>query len=139
MRSSFSSAFAPILIFLAKTGIADDIVWAAATTSIKISIVHFYITVFRSNRTFLKIAYAVMALLSAFGVAVVILILVFNLHFKARIPLEVGFYIAVSSGNMTIDMIVILLPMPIIWGLQMATRRKFKLTVVFALGCMYAL
>lgn len=129
-----------MLIFLAKVSIADNIGWAAANTSMKISIVHFYITVFGSNRTFLKIAYAVMALLSAFGVALVIgYLLVSRSRFKSWMPLQIGLLFGAPSGNMAIDIVIILLPMPMIWGLQMATRRKIELTIMFALGSMYAL
>lgn len=146
MRSNLSLAVVPMLIFLTKAYIASDAVWAAANTSIKISIVHLYITIFGSNRTFLMIAYAVMVLLSAFGVAVVIDdLLACRPLSKMWKPLQPGVcenpfvsLVALSSCNMATDLILILLPMPMIWGLQMATRRKIGLTIIFALGLMYA-
>lgn len=47
--------------------------------------------------------------------------------------------IALSSCNVAIDLIIVLLPMPLVWGLHMATRRKVELTIVFALGILYVL
>lgn len=147
MRSIFLSVVALLLIFLIKACVALDAVWAAANTSIRISIVHFYITIFRSNRIFLKIAYAVMIFVSTFGVAIFVSdILTCRPLSKEWNPLQPGVcespfvsLIAQSSCNIATDFIVILLPMPMIWGLQIATPRKIELTIIFALGFMYAL
>lgn len=86
-----------------------------------------------------------MAYVIAFGIAVVISdFLTCRPLSKAWNPLQPGVCenpvnsaIALSSCNMATDLIIILLPMPMIWGLQMATRRKIELTVVFALGFLY--
>ena len=147
MMSNLSPAFAPMLIFLTKAYIATDAVWAAANTSVKISIVHFYITIFRSNKIFLKFAYAAMVFVSTFGVAVFVSdVLTCHPLSKMWNPLQPGVcesrfaaLIAQSSCNMATDLIIILLPMPMIWGLHIATRRKIELTIIFALGFMYAL
>ena len=42
--------------------------------------------------------------------------------------------IAFNSGSIATDLFIILLPMPLVWGLRMGTRRKIEVTVVFALG-----
>ena len=128
-----------------QTYIALNAVWAAANTSIKVSIVHFYITIFRSNKTFLRVAYAVITLILAFGVAVIPGNFLFCRPLsKAWNPLQPGVcgnptqsLIAFSSVNMAIDLIIIILPVPMVWGLQMATWRKVKLTIIFALGSLY--
>ena len=44
--------------------------------------------------------------------------------------------LATSIINVTIDLIIIILPMPVLWGLQMALKRKVQLSVIFGLGCM---
>ena len=134
----------PLLISIAKAYIAVEALWAASNTSIKISIMHFYITIFRSNKTFLKFAYAVMCFVSAFGVAVIIEdVLSCRPLSKSWDPLQAGVcedimktLIANSSCNMAIDFIIILLPMSMLWRLQMATYRKTELTILFALGFM---
>lgn len=46
-------------------------------------------------------------------------------------------YTAMASADLIIDIIVILLPMPILWRLQLRTSKKILLTAVFGLGFMY--
>ena len=43
-------------------------------------------------------------------------------------------YIAVHSINTVIDISLAVLPMPVLWRLQMPTRRKVELSVMFSLG-----
>ncbi|KAH8788357.1 hypothetical protein F5883DRAFT_635253 [Diaporthe sp. PMI_573] len=43
-------------------------------------------------------------------------------------------YTAMASADLIIDIIVILLPMPILWTLQLKTSKKVLLTAVFGLG-----
>ena len=134
-----------MLICLFQAEIALDAVWAGANTAIRISIVHFYVTVFRSNKVFLRFAYAVMAFVVAFFVAIIISdFLTCRPLSKVWNPLEPGVcenprasLIALSSFNMVTDLIIIVLPMPMIWGLQMPTWRKLELTIIFALGFLY--
>ena len=128
-----------------KTYLAADALWAAANTSIKFSIVHFYITIFRSSTIFRKIANTVIILIIALGVAILISdVLTCRPLSKYWNPLERGVcqdpiksFVALSSCNIAIDLIIILLPMPMIWGLQMATMRKIELTFIFAIGFVY--
>lgn len=42
--------------------------------------------------------------------------------------------LAISVINMVVDLIIILLPILMVWRLQMATWRKVALTFIFALG-----
>lgn len=42
--------------------------------------------------------------------------------------------LSLSIINMTVDLIIVALPMPMIWRLQMAKKRKIGLTITFALG-----
>ena len=44
--------------------------------------------------------------------------------------------LATSAINLSVDLIIIILPMPMIWRLQMATRRKVAITITFGLGFM---
>ena len=41
--------------------------------------------------------------------------------------------------NVVIDLAMIILPMPMVWQLQMSQQRKLALTVVFALGILYVI
>ena len=44
------------------------------------------------------------------------------------------FYWANGISNLLLDVIILCLPVPMIWKLQMSTKRKISLTLVFALG-----
>ena len=44
------------------------------------------------------------------------------------------FYWANGISNLLLDVIILTLPIPVIWRLQMSLRRKISLTVIFALG-----
>ena len=125
-----------------KAYLAADIVWAAANTSVRISVLHFYMTVFRSNRTFLTVAYAVFVLVVAFGVGIVISdVLTCRPLAKYWDPRQSGLCesprasaLALSSCNIIADVLIVLLPLPMVWGLQITTRRKIELSIIFALG-----
>lgn len=38
---------------------------------------------------------------------------------------------------MLTDIMIYIMPMPVIWRLQMTSKRKFELTLVFAVGGLY--
>lgn len=44
--------------------------------------------------------------------------------------------IYVSSGivNLVIDVVIVILPMPMLWGLQLGLHKKLALTFIFGLG-----
>ena len=48
-------------------------------------------------------------------------------------------FLAEGIINIVIDLTMIILPMPMIWQLQMSQPRKISLTVVFALGILYVI
>lgn len=134
-----------VLTLLIKSYLAANIAWAAANTSIKISIVHFYITVFRSNKAFLKVAYAVIAAVISFGVGIVLCTFLIcrpiAKFWYSTLPGNCGnfvqFLLALSICNVAIDLTIILLPIPMIWWLQTSKRRKMELTITFTLGLVY--
>lgn len=41
--------------------------------------------------------------------------------------------------NLLLDVCVVVLPMPVLWGLQMAVSKKLMLSAMFGLGIVYAL
>lgn len=99
-------------------------------------------TIFGTSRMFLRVAYAVMAFVIAFGIAIAVSdFLTCRPLAKYWDPLlpgvcedQIASSVALGSCNVATDFIIVLLPMPMVWRLQMATQRKIELTVVFALG-----
>lgn len=85
--------------------------------------------------------YATMALIAAFGVeSVLAAFLLCRPLAKTWIPGMCGstkdYVLANSIMNVSIDLLIIFLPMPLIWGLHMTTTRKIALTATFGLGFM---
>lgn len=87
-------------------------------------------------------AYSVMVMVVLFGSTVVLSdFLACRPLSKYWDPLEPGncdntvmSLTAITGCNAVTDLIIVLLPMPLVWGLKMATRRKIELTIIFALG-----
>ena len=125
-----------------KAYLAADIVWAAANTSVRIAVLHFYMTIFRSSRAFLTVAYTLFVLVVAFGVGIVVSdVLTCRPLAKYWNPLRSGVcensrasLVALSSCNIIADVLIVLLPLPMVWRLQITTRRKIELSIIFALG-----
>lgn len=45
-------------------------------------------------------------------------------------------YLTVSGINLVLDVMVVALPMPIVWTLQMPRAKKVAITVIFSMGVM---
>ena len=50
---------------------------------------------------------------------------------------QVALYLAGGIFNLILDVTVVILPMPMLWGLQMAKKKKAALTGAFGLGAGY--
>lgn len=55
---------------------------------------------------------------------------------KATCGNDVGGYISVHCFNVAIDLCLALLPVPVVWRLQLPRARKIVVTLMFALGAM---
>ncbi|KAL8896387.1 MAG: hypothetical protein Q9192_003123 [Flavoplaca navasiana] len=121
--------------------------WIIANTAIKTSIIDFYLTLFSVNRRFRLIAWVWIGIVLAFGVGVVLqtfllcrpLAKTWNPALPGRCGSLVGAVIGTSAVNVMVDIGIILLPMPMVWNLQMARSRKIALTITFGLGMMLAI
>ncbi|GAP85850.1 putative integral membrane protein [Rosellinia necatrix] len=118
-----------------------DLMWLTLCALIKVSILHFYTVVFRT-KWFRYLVYGVMALVIAFWIAAFFSDAFFCIppqkSWIPEIPGHCGdsstIYTVLASTDLSIDIIVIALPMPILWKLQLATAKKISLTFVFGLG-----
>jgi hypothetical protein len=45
--------------------------------------------------------------------------------------------ISVGTINLLIDVSIIVLPMPVLWNLQLPVRKKIGLTAIFGIGALY--
>jgi hypothetical protein len=46
-------------------------------------------------------------------------------------------FISVGTINLLIDVAIIVLPMPVLWNLQLPIRKKLGLTAIFGIGALY--
>ena len=60
-----------------------------------------------------------------------------NKHIEGSCGNEKLLVFASCVINLIVDLIIISLPMPLLWGLQMERSKKLGLCVIFGLGTMY--
>lgn len=126
---------------------AATCVWSAANTLVKLSILHFYLTIFGLRNVFRYATYIVVAFVLSFGVGLILQAFLICRPFdKVWDPLLPGTcgsskasFLADGIVNIIIDLTMIILPMPLVWQLQMSQQRKIALTVVFGLGILYVI
>ncbi|KAI1095499.1 hypothetical protein F5B19DRAFT_439749 [Rostrohypoxylon terebratum] len=118
-----------------------DCFWVTLVTLVKLSILHFYLQVFR-NPQFKRAVYAGIGLCVAFWFGGFFGTALFCIppeklwyeNTQGHCGDSSKMYTACATSDLGIDVIIILLPMPVLWGLQLATSKKIALTFVFGLG-----
>ena len=96
--------------------------------------------------TFRRVAWACIALIACIGISLTLVAVFpctpiqgfYDLTVPARCVDPVSFYWACALLNGVItDAIILVLPMPVVWKLQMSLRRKIGITLIFLLGGLY--
>ena len=124
---------------------AYQILFALAVTTIKVSILFFYDRIF-PMRSFRFCAIGV-GILNIIWCIIFTVGLVFaskpTAYFwdhairNAKGVNEIPFGIGISVANVITDFIVLILPVPILWKLQMKKEKKIAVTAIFLLGGLY--
>ncbi|MCJ1465714.1 hypothetical protein MMC07_004333 [Pseudocyphellaria aurata] len=118
------------------------ITWPITQTAIKISILLFYLQLFVTKQ-FRIAAYTIMFVVCLWCLEQVLATLLicrpisYNWNFKSQkghCGNEVANVIAGAAVNVFTDLVILLLPMPIIWRLKIPTRSKLSLSFIFGLG-----
>ncbi|MCJ1379156.1 hypothetical protein MMC17_002256 [Xylographa soralifera] len=123
------------------TFVFETPVWGAANTLVKISILHLYVTIFPSP-TFRKICYAMMAVSTVYYVGMFLetflLCMPFVYNWDKTIEGTCGnqtlALLMIGSTNLIIDAIIVVLPLPLLWRLQLPIWKKIGLLAMFSLG-----
>ena len=125
----------------------DDLLWVTLLALIKLSILHLYTTIFK-NATFIKATRCVVALCIAAWTGSLLIRILICLPVAKNWDQTVTeathgtcgnistMYIAIASVDLFIDLIIIALPMPVLWGLQMPQAKRLAVMGIFALGFM---
>ena len=109
---------------------------------VKISILLLYKRLFPLDRVHL-IIYILVGILACFEFSTTI-VDIFGCHpiaaaWNKKIPhshcvVPQTLYMATAGINLTTDIIILCLPMPLVWGLRLSTKRKIAVSFIFVLG-----
>ncbi|KAL4986839.1 hypothetical protein BDW68DRAFT_178432 [Aspergillus falconensis] len=122
---------------------ASTFIWAFATTLVKLCLLSLYIQIFKSELVFRIFAYIVAALSVMLALSGIFLGIFFCQPFAYNWDrtIEDGhcgdspkFQLSTAVVNMILDFFIVVLPLPVLWRLQMARKRKIMLSGVFSLG-----
>ena len=118
-----------------------QLLWAAANTCVKISILSLYTSLFPSRR-FILLCYATMAVTSAYFLSV--LLETFLLCQPVQFNWDKSIagtcegqntaYLVAGITNLLIDVFVVVMPMPMLFGLRMSLRKRLGVVGMFSLG-----
>lgn len=132
---------------LLKCYVAAEPFWITTNSLVKISILDFYTKVFSTSKRFRHICWGIMAVVAAYWISTFVRMFFLCTPFAAmwepallqtvpgaRCLNLTAVYLSVSIINLLIDFTLFLLPMPLLWGLQMHPRKKLSLMFIFGLG-----
>ena len=126
--------------------LVGEVTWAVAITFIRASVLALYIFLFGTTKSFRIACYMVHGINGAFGAATILgaclICQPFSFNWDQSIPGgycgdQVAFELFIGIVNLLLDVTVVVLPMPVLWRLQMAMHRKAVLSGIFGLGVMY--
>lgn len=118
------------------------IFWAVAVTLIRSSIILLYIRIFPA-RSFRFTCYAVLTLNAAFSIGAILTDCLICLPIACNWDFSTScsscgdqriFELINAVFNLLLDITVVVLPMPLLWGLQMPVSKKVILSGMFGLG-----
>lgn len=118
--------------------------WAAANTAVKLSVLDLYIQIFR-NKSFRILSYVLMA--ASVGYLIMVILEAFlvckpfayswNKLREGHCNNQLMIYVSSGIVNLVIDVAIVILPMPMLWGLQLGLHKKVALTFIFGLGAVW--
>ena len=123
-------------------------IWVFSVTFIRVSVVLLYIRIF-ATRLFRNICYLVLLINVCFFVGTVLADCLICQPISYRWDRLVGgsgscgtqksLDLFIGIFNLFLDVTVVAMPMPVLWGLKMAVGKKVMLTGMFSMGTAYVL
>lgn len=128
----------------AQVAFASSIIYATSISTIKMSIVLLYQRLFRTPK-FVAATRAVAAAVLAWWIVVVIVQIFscnpikgqWDLSTPSKCISAAHFYVGVAVLNILTDVVLLLMPLPMIWRLQMSQLQKVTLSITFMTGTLY--
>lgn len=127
-----------------KLQIALSCIWMVTLTLVKISILDLYLNIFPVP-SFMRVVYIYMVIQIMWGVAGFLQLLLLcrpiQYNWDKTIPGGVcgsyeKAYVSAHIIIFCLDFGTAVLPIPILWNLQMETRKKLGISIMFAIGIM---
>ena len=139
----FTRTYTSEILIFPKETVVVSVFWISVNSAVKVSVVHFYTTLF-PNRAFQIITHTTIWLVILYWVATVVATFLicrpFAYNWDQTISGTCGdlhsFWLASSVIGLVFDIWVVVLPMPILWGLHMKLSRKIALVFIFGLGAL---
>ncbi|KAL8691345.1 MAG: hypothetical protein Q9218_003413 [Villophora microphyllina] len=118
-----------------------QLAWTATFPTVKIAVLILYYRLF-PGKTFRLVIYGIGAFLFLLLVGGLLGMLfqcipmesIWKPQIEHRCFNQMAFYIAGGSLNLVTDVVVVLTPIPILWGLQLPRARRYGLVAVFLLA-----
>lgn len=133
------------MILSTQLNIPGQLLWAAANTAVKASVLELYMALFPGLR-FRRICYSVMAVTFLYLISVIVEGFAFcspaQYNWDKTIPGSCDLdgqskaFIVAGSTNLVIDTIVVTLPMPKIFRLKMSLPKRLSIVSMFSLGAL---
>ncbi|OTA58318.1 hypothetical protein K449DRAFT_449111 [Hypoxylon sp. EC38] len=139
-----STVTAEQLLFSTKQFTVVDVCGSLAVALVKISILDFLLSVFSTHDRFRIAAYVLMGITAGYGLSFLIVSLAGCRPFQANWD-KVSypdyqcintshFYVAQAAIGVTLDCLILFLPVPVVWTLSLKTSKKIGLTFLFTIG-----
>lgn len=131
----------PNLEIILKLMVSYAIIYTFCIGFIKLSVLFFYLRVF-VGKTFRLVTYSIIGVVTAWSVANVLLLFLICRPFAANYDLTITgscgdrptAFIAIGAFNIISDVVILVLPIPVIWGLRAQKKWKMGLTGILLLG-----
>lgn len=123
-----------------------QVFYATTLGLIKISICLFLARIFSAANNFRKWAYAVIAFIAAWSIMVILTAFVLcqpvAYNWDDTIPGgkcadQPAAFLAIGILDLVVDLMVLVLPLPMIWNLQLPMTNKIALFAIFGVGILY--
>ncbi|MCJ1444783.1 MAG: hypothetical protein MMC23_005285 [Stictis urceolatum] len=137
--------FGPNTLFdFGKMSFANDILWLFLVTVVKLSALDLYTRIFRQP-IFVKVTWLVFGICALAGTAFTFVRAFIcrpvGMNWDLSLAKEGGIcgdlntmYLALATIDLVLDLLVVFLPLPVIWTLQMAFSKKIAISIIFGLG-----
>jgi len=121
--------------------------WPPGMLCVKVSILMYYLSIFGTNRKFRWACYAVIALNVSYLSATTLVHIfwcspvaaAYGIKTPGHKPVCIDGYLTdltIGALNLFTDILILFLPMPMLYNLQLNTSRKWGLVAIFAVGAL---